>query len=158
MKLKEGKQILRQVSERLKISFESVLDPKAKVEAVETDSGKLILVNCKPLFFKVKETFLPTLLFKEISEFVPKVVIDMGAVPYVCNGADIMAPGVVRLEGGFSEGDLVLIVDEKHRKPLALGEILYNAEEAKNVKHGVVVKNLHFVGDKIWNLAKAVTG
>ena len=65
--------------------------------------------------------------------------------------------GTLRIEGEFSKGDIVLVVDEKHRKPLALGEILYNAKNAKNIKQGVVVKNLHFVSDKIWNFAKALT-
>jgi PUA domain protein len=65
-----------------------------------------------------------------------------------------MAPGIVRIEGEFSKGDIVIIVDEKHGKPLALGEILYDVENAKNVKQGVVVKNFHFVSDRIWNFAK----
>jgi PUA domain protein len=80
----------------------------------------------------------------------------MGAVPYVCNGADIMAPGIVRVEGEFSKGDIVLVVDEKHGKPLALGEILYDAAEARNIKQGVIVKNVHYVSDKIWNFAKTL--
>jgi predicted ribosome-associated RNA-binding protein Tma20 len=45
-------------------------------------------------------------------------------------------------------------VDQKHGKPLALGESLRESEEAKASKQGPVVKNLHFVSDKIWNLAK----
>jgi len=157
LKIKEGKLILGKVSERLKINLETILGSKANVETVEADFGQLILVNCKPLFFKVKETVLPTLFFREISVQAPKVVVDMGAIPYVCNGADVMAPGIVGIEGEFSKGDIVLVVDEKHRKPLALGEILYNAENVKNVKQGVVVKNVHFVSDKIWNFAKALT-
>lgn len=157
LKIKEGKQILRKVSDRLKINLETILGSKANVETVEADFGQLILVNCKPLFFKVKETVLPTLFFREISEYTPKVVVDMGAIPYVCNGADVMAPGIVTIKGEFSKGDIVLVVDEKHGKPLAIGEILYNAENAKNVKQGVVVKNLHFVSDKIWNFAKTLT-
>ena len=45
----------------------------------------------------------------------------MGAIPYVCKGATVMAPGIVRVEGEFGKGDLVLIVDMKHGKALALG-------------------------------------
>jgi PUA domain protein len=80
----------------------------------------------------------------------------MGAIPYVCNGADVMAPGIVRFEGEFGKGDLVLVVDEKHGKPLALGEILYDSENAKSIKQGVVIRNIHFVSDKIWNFAKTL--
>ena len=80
----------------------------------------------------------------------------MGAVPHVCNGADVMAPGIVRVEGEFDKGDLVLVMDEKHGKPLALGESLYDAETVRNTKQGVVVENVHFVSDKIWNFAKTL--
>jgi predicted RNA-binding protein (TIGR00451 family) len=72
----------------------------------------------------------------------------------VCNGADVMAPGIVRVEGEFDKGDLVLVVDEKHGKPLALGESLSDSANARNTKQGAVVKNIHFVSDKIWNFAK----
>jgi PUA domain protein len=82
----------------------------------------------------------------------------MGAIPYVCNGADVMAPGIVRVEGEFADGDLVLVVDEKHGKPLALGESLSDSESVRNTKEGAVVKNVHFVSDKIWNFAKTLTG
>jgi PUA-domain protein len=156
LKSKEGKLILNKVSERLKINLETILGSKTNIEVIEADFGQIFLVNGQPLFFKVGENVLPTLFFKEISARAPKIVVDMGAVPYVCNGADVMAPGIVRFEDEFSKGDLVLVVDEKHGKPIALGEILYDAENARNVKQGVVVKNLHFVSDKIWNFAKAL--
>ena len=157
LKLKEGKLLLNKVSEKLKINIDTILGSKANVETAEASFGQIILVNGKPLFFKVNDNVLPTLFFREISVYAPKVVVDMGAVPYVCNGADVMAPGIVRFEGEFSKDDIVLVVDEKHGKPLALGEILYDAENAKNVKQGIVVKNVHFVSDKIWNFAKALT-
>jgi PUA domain protein len=67
-----------------------------------------------------------------------------------------MAPGIVRIDGEFNKGDLVIVVDEKHGKPLALGEVLYDAKNAENIKQGAVVKNIHFVSDKIWNFAKAL--
>jgi PUA-domain protein len=156
VKSKEAKQILNEVSERLKVNMEVLFGSKVKVEVVEANVGKIYLVNGKPLFFKVGERFLPTLLFQDFASRAPKIVVDMGAVPYVCNGANVMAPGIVRVEGEFGNGDLVLVVDEKHGKPLALGESLHDSESARNTKQGVVVKNLHFVSDKIWNFAKTL--
>jgi len=157
LKFKEGKLLLSKVSEKLKINIEPVLASKANVETVEADFGQLILVNGKPLFFKVEENVLPTLFFREIAVHAPKVVVDMGAVPYVCKGADVMAPGIRRIEGEFGNGDLVVVVDETHGKALALGESLCDSETARTVKKGAVVKTLHFVSDKIWNFAKALT-
>jgi PUA-domain protein len=158
VKSKEAKHILNEVSERLKVNVEELFGPKANVEVVEADIGKIYLVNGRPLFFKVRERLLPTLFFQDFASRAPKIVVDMGAVPYVCNGADVMAPGIVRVEGEFCKGDLVLVVDEKHGKPLALGESVYDAESARNTKQGVVVKTLHFVSDKIWNFAKTLAG
>jgi PUA domain protein len=81
----------------------------------------------------------------------------MGAVPYVCKGATIMAPGIVRIEGNFAKGDLVVVADMKFGKTLALGESLLDAETAKQTKKGPVVKTLHFVSDKIWDYTKTLT-
>jgi PUA domain protein len=144
-------------SEKLRINLGIIVGAKANIEVLKTDYGEVFLINGSPLLFRTGKDVLPTLFFKKISALLPTAIVDMGAVPYVCNGADIMAPGIVRLQGEFSKGDIILVVDEKHGKPLALGESLYDAEKAKNAKQGAVVKNLHFVGDKIWNFAKELT-
>jgi PUA-domain protein len=154
LKSKEAKALLNKAPEKLKRLLETVVGAKPNVEAIETDYGGIYLINGKPFLFRIGENVFPTLFFKDISALLPKVVIDMGAVPYVCNGADVMAPGIVRVAGEFKKGDIVLVVDEKHGKPLALGEILCDEENAKSMKQGAVVKNVHWVSDKIWNFAK----
>ena len=75
----------------------------------------------------------------------------------MCKGADVMAPGIVRVEGAFNKGDLVLVVDMKHGKALALGESLMDAEVARQIKKGPVIKTLHYVSDKIWDHTKTLT-
>lgn len=157
LKAKEAKALLRKASERLKGDLEKALDTKVTMELVEAGFGEILLINSKPLLFKIGENIFPTLIFKEAFTLMPKVVVDMGAVPHICNGADVMAPGIVYFEGEFRKGDLVFVVDEKHGKPIAIGEIVYNAEAVKKAKQGIVVKNIHFVGDKIWNLIKNLT-
>ena len=158
LKSKQAKLILHEVSERLKVNLDALFGSKANVEVVDADVGEIYLVNGNPLFFKAGERVLPTLLFQDFALHAPKIVVDMGAVPYVCNGADVMAPGIVRVEGEFGKGDLVLVVDEKHGKPLAVGESLHGSESVRNTKQGAVVKSVHFVSDKIWNFAKTLVG
>jgi PUA-domain protein len=158
LKSKQAKLILHEVSERLKVNLDALFGSKANVEVVDADVGEIYLVNGNPLFFKAGERVLPTLLFQDFALRAPKIVVDMGAVPYVCNGADVMAPGIVRVEGEFGKGDLVLVVDEKHGKPLALGESLYDSENVRNTKQDAVVKSVHFVSDKIWNFVKTLVG
>ena len=67
-----------------------------------------------------------------------------------------MAPGIVHYEGEFKKGDLVSIVDIKFQKRLALGEAQYDMKVAKSVKQGVIVKNIHYVNDEIWNVMKTL--
>ena len=153
LKDKEARKFLENASKKL-TALEKCFTSAQKVEVVKSDFSMIYLINGKPALFKSGENVYPTLLFKELFTFLPKVVVDMGAIPHVCNGADVMAPGILRFEGEFLKGEVVLVVDEKYGKPIAVGEILYTSEEAVRVKHGVVVKNVHYVGDKIWKIVK----
>jgi PUA domain protein len=157
LKTKEAKQILTEASKNLKLDIEALFGSKVNVEVVESDVGAVYLIGGKPLLYRAGDKVLPTLLFSEFTAQAPKIVVDMGAVPYVCKGADVMAPGIVRIEGEFSKGDLVLVIDMKFGKALALGESLYDAENAKQTKKGPVVKTLHYVSDKIWDYTKTLT-
>jgi len=154
LKTKEAEALLNKASEKLKVNLEQIVKAKANVELIQTEFAEIYLINGKPSLVKAEDNIFPTLVFNEFLASSPKVVINMGAVPHVCNGANIMAPGIIRFEGEFREGDFVLVVDEKHGKPIAIGEIIYDTDAAKNVTHGVVVRNVHFVGDKIWNFIK----
>jgi PUA-domain protein len=150
LKTKEAKQIIEEASKKLKLN----MDAKANVEVVESDVGEIYIIEGKPILFKLVDRILPTLLFSEFISNAPKIVVDMGAIPYVCKGATVMAPGIVRMEGEFAKGDLVLVIDMKHGKALALGESLLDAETAKTTKKGPVVKTLHYVSDKTWDYIK----
>jgi PUA-domain protein len=156
LKTKEAKQIVEDASKKLKLDLEVIFGAKANVEVVESDVGLIYLIGGKPVLYKAGDNVLPTLLFTEFTARAPKIVVDMGAIPYVCKGATVMAPGIVRIEGEFCKGDLVLVVDMKHGKALALGESLMDAETARNTKKGPVVKTLHYVSDKIWDYIKTI--
>jgi PUA-domain protein len=154
LKTKEAKQILTEGSTNLKLDLETLFGSKTNVEVVESDIGLIYLIGGKPLLFKAGDKILPTLHFVEFIAKVPKIVVDMGAVPYVCKGATVMAPGIVRIEGNFGKGDLVAVVDMKFGKSLGLGETLMDSETAKATKKGPIVKTLHWVSDKIWDATK----
>jgi PUA-domain protein len=157
LKTKEAKLIQEEASGKLKMDLEHLWGTKANVEVVESDVGLIYLVSGKPVLYKTDTEVLPTLLFEEFTAKAPKIVVDMGAVPYVCKGATVMAPGIVWVEGEFSAGDLVLIADMKHGKALAVGKALMDSATARQTKKGPVVKTLHFVSDKIWDYIKTVT-
>lgn len=151
---KEATQLLLKFSQKLKTSPRQLFGTKVHVESVETQAGKIFLIKGKPLLASYKDTFLPTLLFNEAFNRLPKIVVNMGAVPHICNGADVMAPGIVQIEGEFQADEFLLVIDEHHRKPLAIGKALFNSEHIKNLKQGRIIKNLHYVGDKLWKSLK----
>jgi len=154
MKEKESKELLNTASQLLGVDVRKLLDAKANIEVVESQGMQVILAEGKPVLVKDDARTYPALTFTELLNTLPKAVVDMGAVPHVCKGANIMAPGVRHYEGEFQKGNYVLVVDEKYGKPLALGQAVHSVEEARNTKQGAVVTNVHFVGDKAWNLMK----
>ena len=156
LKSSEAKVLFGKIAEQLGARLCGFLDTKASLEAVEAGKAELLLIDRKPVLFRTGEKIYPTLLFAEALATLPRAVVDMGAVGHVCNGADVMAPGIVRFEGTFPQGSLIVVVDLKHGKPLALGEVLCDFETAKNVKKGVVIRNVHYVGDEVWSVIKAL--
>jgi len=157
LKNREAKILLHEASEKLQTDLNSFFRERADIEVIETDVAEIILVNGRPIMIKTSDGVYPTLKFEEYLRLAPKVIVDMGAVPYVCKGANVMAPGVRRIEGTFRSDSIVAIMDEKFGKPIAIGEILFGSEEAPKLKQGKVVKNLFYVGDKTWNLLKELT-
>ena len=84
------------------------------------------------------------------------VTVDMGAVPYVANGADVMGPGVVDADHTINEGDLVWVRDERNLRPLAIGRALVSATDMLGKPKGRVVSAIHHVGDKLWAMDEEV--
>ena len=78
------------------------------------------------------------------------VQVDMGAVPFVCNGANIMAAGINAVSPEIVKGQYIWIRDENHQKPLAVGKALLDADEILHSNQGKAVEALHYIGDKIW--------
>ena len=151
---KEVKQLLSWIQEKAKINTQTLVGANPHIEFAESKTITIYLINDKPLFAKKDGLTFPTLNFEDITKFLPQVVVNMGAVPHVCNGADVMAPGIVNVKGNFAKDDFVVVTDEKHEKPLAIGAALYDSESMKSLKQGKTIKNIHFVGDSLWQLLK----
>ncbi|OGD57517.1 hypothetical protein A3K78_03805 [Candidatus Bathyarchaeota archaeon RBG_13_52_12] len=122
----------------------------SKVEEAETEDGStVILLDDEITLFRLEGDFYPTLRCKCV-DFLPVVIVDMGAIPFVCKGADVMAPGITEIKTPFEEGALVVIRDVKHGKALAIGKALKSSTSILTEKKGKVINNLHYVGDKLW--------
>ncbi len=80
------------------------------------------------------------------------VTVDMGAVKFVYNGADVMGPGVVACDEAIAVGDLVWVRDVNNLRPLAVGKALYTGDAMARKEKGKAVRSIHHVGDRLWEL------
>jgi len=129
-------------------------DNKTSVETGEYEGVKIVLVDDEPCFMLHDGKIVFTL--HGINKYKPRenfVVVDMGAVKFVTNGADVMAPGIVDAYSGIVEGDQVWVCDERNRKPLAVGIAVMSGEQMVEGDEGVAVKLVHYVGDVVWNFS-----
>ena len=123
---------------------------KDQAVIVEDEKYKLILVNKKPEFFYYEEKIVPTLKLLQQKDVLKKITVDMGAVKFVVNGADIMRPGIVEIDEDINQNDFIVIIDVNNKKPLAVGIALLNSKEMHSATGGKVIKNIHYVGDELW--------
>lgn len=123
------------------------------LEKIALEEYSLILVDGKPLLFEIEGCLFPTVRGALEMELQKRVVtVDKGAIRFVSKGADIMAPGIVAADPEIKEGDLVIIVEETHRKPLAIGKALMIGAEMVEATSGKAIKSITHVGDKLWNM------
>jgi PUA domain protein len=120
----------------------------SRAELVEIEGATLYLVDGKPWKIDIQGKIVPWL---SETNSLKRVTIDMGAVPFITKGADLMGQGITKHDPAV-RGELVSIVDEKNGKQLAIGEVITDGIQ----KQGKTVKVLHYAGDKYWNALKAI--
>lgn len=125
-----------------------------KKSLVQNEDDKFLYVDGDLMFFFHEKKWVPSLkqLLGLKTQFLKKVTVNMGAIEFVVGGADIMRPGVVKVDAGVKVGDYVLIEDERNQKPIAVGVALFSTEQINSFLKGRIVKNLHWVGDPIWKM------
>jgi len=124
------------------------------IEILETNTEVAIfLVNRKPVLMDTGAWVFPTLKGAVQFPFSERrVTVDAGAIPFVVNGADVMRPGIVEVSGDVVAGGPVQIVEERHKKPLAIGVALMDGPAIMASASGKMCKSVHHVGDELWNL------
>lgn len=140
---------VRQLIDTLSDKYSNV--SSEKVEVAEFEEKKIFIFDGKIEFIEDDNGIYPFLGGKYL-DTLPQVIVDMGAIRFVCNGADVMAPGIVETSE-FGVGSVLVIRDVTHNKALAVGVALKNSLEIESSKKGKVIKNIHYVGDKLWENA-----
>lgn len=129
-----------------KINYE--FNKKDRIEKVE---DKYYIKDNECLLFTYEEKVIPSIRLLLKQNALPEVVVDMGAVKFIVNGADVMRPGILEI-GDFEKGDAIVVKDVNNKKPLIVGIAEISSEDMKKTSTGKVIKNIHYVGDDIWNL------
>lgn len=140
-----------------KISSEWNIElPKLKTLILhEIDDNTSLITSENFTVIKIDGMYIPFLSETSLLERFPTVVVDAGAIKFVCNGANVMRPGIKKYTE-FKKDDLVCIVEETHNKFLAVGKAMVSSDEMQNISKGEVVKNLHYISDKYWESAKMI--
>ena len=130
--------------------------PKVKTLTIhEIDDDASLITGDGFSAIKLGETYIPFLSEAGLLERFPKIVVDMGAVKFVCDGATVMRPGVKNYSA-FEKDQLVCVVEESRNKFLAIGRSLVSSNDMTSMTKGEVVKNLHYVSDRFWEAAKEI--
>ncbi len=142
------------IEELRRLPNQQHLTHKSRVEIETVKDSEIIFVDGVAIAFRRKGELAPVLTNTSALDGLPRIVVDMGAVPHVVGGADIMAPGIRKVNGEFAESQFLVVVDEKHGKYLAVGKALVGSGPMAATKKGKVVENVHYVGDLIWEVIK----
>ena len=124
---------------------------------------KIILINNQPSFFYYtlseinnntpKQLLIPTIkLLQTHSSLLKSITIDMNAIKFIINGADVMRPGITNIDDNITKDQPICIIDITHKKPLAIGISLHSTEQLRTLTTGKVIKNIHYVGDELWKV------
>jgi len=147
----ETSSVLKIVSEQWEIEF-----PKIKnIKVHQILSNAQIITGEGLKILKINEDYLPFLSETEILKKFPSVEVDMGAVKFMCKGANLMRPGIKKYTE-FEKEKLVCIVEETHHKFLAVGKAMVSSSELENMTKGEVIQNMHYISDKFWETGKTI--
>lgn len=132
------------------------VDPQTKqvVEEIVVDDGKLYLMGDKPFAVSKGGQVFPSLMNEEAMKVLPSIVVDMGAIPHICNGADIMRPGIKEIRDEFEGGAVVVVKDIRFGKPIGVCVAETSSESMRAMSKGKAARNVHYVGDQFWEAMK----
>ena len=147
----ETNTLLKIVTEQWGIEFPKIKN--LKVHQISNDAQIITGNGIKIL--KIENDYLPFLSEVEMLKKFPNVMVDMGAIKFMCKGANVMRPGIKKFTE-FEKDKLVCIVEESQHKFLAVGKSMVSSLELENMDKGEVIKNLHYISDKFWETGKTI--
>ena len=147
----ETSEILKKVTSRWKINF-----PKIKNLKIHKITNDVQIITATDLMIlEIGDVHLPFLSQKSLLEKFPYVTVDMGAVKFMCNGANVMRPGIKNYSE-FEKDEIVCVKEESQNKFLAVGKAIVSSSELEMMKKGKVIENMHYISDQYWEIGKTI--
>ncbi len=147
----ETAEMLSDIGSQWKIELPKIKN--LKIFVLEDNAALIVGEGLTAL--KLGGTYLPFLSDTETLQRFPSVTVDMGAVKFMCNGANVMRPGIRRFTE-FEKGQIVCVIEESQKKFLAVGRALVSSKDVESMNKGVVVENLHYISDRYWEIKKSL--
>lgn len=147
----ETASLLKIISERWGMEFPKIKN--LKVHQITEDAQ--IIVGNGVKILKTNDEYIPFLSEISLLEKFPYVMVDMGAVKFLCKGANVMRPGIKNYNE-FKKGEIICVIEESQRKFLAIGKSLVSSLDLEKMERGEVIKNMHYISDKFWEIGKTI--
>jgi len=130
--------------------------PKQKnIKTHDVNENGVIITGNEITAVKIGDDILPFLDDIPILEKFPYVTVDMGAVKFVCKGANVMRPGITKFSN-FEKGEIVCVIEESQHKFLAVGKAEMPSSQLDDTNKGEVIKNMHYISDIFWESKKEI--
>lgn len=146
------KKEVRELSQKFDTIFSTKFNFEySTIDSATCDNYEILIIDNDMVGFMTQDT--PFFTIRGLLKYRPKrrfVTVDMGAVKFISNGADVMSPGIVDADLDIQTDDMVWIRDENNHQPLAVGVALMTGPVMIQSTSEKAIRVIHFVGDKLW--------
>ena len=143
------------IVEQIKSQWKIELSKQKNIKTHDVNEKGIIITGDGITAVKIGENILPFLDDTDVLEKFPYVKVDMGAIKFVCKGANVMRPGITKFSD-FESGEIVCVIEESQNKFLAVGKAEMSSKEAEDASKGEVIKNMHYISDDFWETKKEI--
>ena len=143
------------IFEQLNAQWKMELPKEKNVRTHQIDEKGIIITGKGVTAIKIGDNILPFLGDVPILEKFPYVTVDMGAIKFICKGANVMRPGITKFSD-FENGQIVCVIEESQHKFLAVGKAEMPSRQLDDTNKGEVIKNMHYISDIFWESKKEI--
>lgn len=120
-----------------------------EIHVLADDTNELLLLEIG-MDTRIRIPSIQMLRMFSNEDLMPKIWTDAGATRFILNGADLMRPGITKVDS-FLENEFVQVVNPQGNV-LAIHKAKFSSEEIMKKTKGKVTSVTTYLNDEIWNL------